>query len=300
MVDTVREEGYSAQALCLNVPLTGETCEHIAAAGSFDILMNKGRLSGANAVGNNFKQRLAAGKLLVGSFVKTPSPIIVEILALTGLDCLCLDAEHAPFDRGTLDLGILAARAAGKDVLVRIPSASPEYCLNALDCGATGVVVPHVRSADEARAIVQSCRYGAGGRGYAGSSRAAGYTTLPMAAHLAASAARSIVILQIEDPEAIDAIDEIAQVPGVDALFVGRVDLTVAYGADSQDDVRVVAAVAAVCDAGRRHGRPVGMFLARPEDVPSWHAKGANLFLLGSDHGFLLAGAAELLRRCGR
>jgi 2-keto-3-deoxy-L-rhamnonate aldolase RhmA len=258
------------------------------------------RLIGANAVSDTFKQRLAAGELLVGSFVKTPSPVIVEVLALTDLDCLCLDAEHAPFDRGTIDLGILAARAAGKDVLVRIPSGSPDHGLNALDCGATGIVVPHVRSADEARALAQASHYGAGGRGYAGSSRAAGYTTRTMAAHLAASAARSTVIVQIEDPEAIDAIDAIAQVPGIDALFVGRVDLTVAYGADSQDDPRVIEAVEAVCDAGRRHARPVGMFLSRPEDIAKWHAKGANLFLLGSDHGFLLAGAAELLRRSGR
>jgi 2-keto-3-deoxy-L-rhamnonate aldolase RhmA len=258
------------------------------------------RLSGANAVSDTFKQRLAAGEVLVGSFVKTPSPIIVEVLALTDLDCLCLDAEHAPFDRATIDLGILAARAAGKDVLVRIPYNSPEHSLNAFDCGATGIVVPHVRSADEARAVAQACHYGAGGRGYAGSSRAAGYTTRTIAAHLAASAARSTVIVQIEDPEAIDAIDGIAQVPGIDALFVGRVDLTVAYGADSQDDPRVIEAVEAVCDAGRRHGRPVGMFLSRPEDIAKWHAKGANLFLLGSDHGFLLAGAADLLRRSGR
>ncbi len=249
---------------------------------------------------DTFKQRLADGAFLVGSFVKTPSPVIVEVLALTDLDCLCLDAEHAPFDRGTIDLGVLAARAAGKDVLVRIPSNSAEHCLNALDCGATGILVPHVRSADEARAVVRACHYGAGGRGYAGSSRAAGYATRTMAAHLAASAAQSTVIVQIEDPEAIDAIDDIAQVPGIDALFVGRVDLTVAYGADSQDDPRVIEAVAAVCDAGRRHARPVGMFLSRPEDVAIWRAKGANLFLLGSDHGFLLAGAAELLRRSGR
>jgi 2-keto-3-deoxy-L-rhamnonate aldolase RhmA len=118
--------------------------------------------------------------------------------------------------------------------------------------------------------------------------------------HLAASAARSVVVLQIEDPEAVDAIDDIAEVPGVDALFVGRVDLTVAYGADSQDDPRVVAAVEKVCAAASRHGRKVGMFLARIEDAPMWRARGASLFLLGSDQGFLLAGAADLLRRSGR
>ncbi len=248
----------------------------------------------------SFKARLAVGEMLVGTFVKTPSPIIVEVLSMTAIDCLCLDAEHAPFDRGLLDQCIFAARATGKDVLVRVPSAAPEHILNALDCGATGVVVPHVRSAAEARAALQASHYGHGGRGYAGSSRAAGYTSVSMAEHQAASAARTVVVLQIEDPEAVDNIDDIAKVPDVDALFIGRADLTVAYGASSQDDPRVIAAVEKICAAGRTHGRTVGMFLARVEDAPSWRARGASLFLLGSDHGFLLAGAADLLRRAGR
>ncbi len=246
------------------------------------------------------KSRLANGDLLIGTFVKTPAAIVVEVLSLTALDCLCLDAEHAPFDRAAIDACIAAARAADMDVLVRIPSAAPEHILNTLDCGATGILVPHVRSAAEAQAVVRASHYGHGGRGYAGSSRAAGYTTRTMAEHQAHSAARTVVVLQIEDPEAIDAIDEIAAVAGVDALFVGRVDLTVAYGATSQDDPRVIAAVEAVCDRGRHHGRPVGMFLARAEDAPLWQARGATLFLLGSDHSFMLAGAADLLRRAGR
>jgi 2-keto-3-deoxy-L-rhamnonate aldolase RhmA len=240
------------------------------------------------------KQRLAAGELIVGTFVKTPSPIIVEVLALSALDCLCLDAEHAPFDRIAIDGCAMAARAGGKDLLVRVPVATPEHILNALDCGATGVVAPHVRSAHEARDLVRMAHYGAGGRGYAGSSRAAGYTTSSMADHLERSA-RTIVIAQIEDPESIEDIEAIAAVDGIDALFVGRVDLTVAYGAASQDDPRVVAAVERVCAAGRAQGRPVGMFLARTSDIPLWREKGASLFLLGSDHGFMLAGAAALM-----
>lgn len=245
----------------------------------------------------SLKQRLAAGERIVGTFVKTPSPILVEVLGLTGLDCLCLDAEHAPFDRATIDGCALAARAARMPLLVRVPVATPEHILNALDCGAAGVVAPHIRSADEARAFAKACQYGPGGRGYAGSSRAAAYTTRTMAQHLEASAADTIAIAQIEDPEAIDDIDAIAAVEGIDALFVGRVDLTVAYGASSQDDYRVVEAVERACEAGVRHGRTVGMFLARIEDVPLWAAKGASLFLLGSDHGFLLAGAADLIAR---
>jgi 2-keto-3-deoxy-L-rhamnonate aldolase RhmA len=242
----------------------------------------------------NLKERLAAGEQLIGTFVKTPSPIVVEVLALAGLDCLCLDAEHAPFDRAAIDLCVMAARANGIDILVRIPSLSAEHVLSALDCGATGIVAPHIRSAGEAADLVRMSHYGHGGRGYAGSSRAARYTTRAMADHLAASAAQTVVIAQIEDPEAIDDIDAIARVDGIDALFVGRVDLTVAYGTTDQDDPKVVAAVEAVCATGVRHGRPTGMFLARESDIGLWAGRGASLFLLGSDHSFMLAGARQL------
>lgn len=243
------------------------------------------------------KARLATREVIVGTFIKTPSPIIVEVLALTPLDCICLDAEHAPFDRATLDTCILAARAGGMDALVRIPTAAPEHILNALDCGAAGILVPHVRSAEQAEAVARAAHYGNGGRGYAGSSRAAGYTTIIMAQHQQNSAALTAVIAQIEDPEAVDDIEAIACVPGIDALFVGRVDLTVSYGASSQDDPRVLSAVERIVAAGAGAGKPVGMFLARVEDVPHWRERGATLFLLGSDHTFLLAGARELAAR---
>ena len=240
-----------------------------------------------------FARRLAAREPLLGTFLKTPHPHIVEVLATAGLDCLCIDAEHAPFDRGTLDACIFAARAAGFPVLVRPASAAPEHILNALDCGADGVVVPHVRSAAEARAVAKACRYGPGGRGYAGSSRAAGYGTVAMAAHRASSDG-VIVIAQIEDAEALDGIDAIAATDGIDALFVGRADLTVALDCADQDDPRVVDAVARIVAAAAAAGRPCGMFLARPSDAGEWRARGASLFLLASDHAFLRSGAAQL------
>jgi 2-keto-3-deoxy-L-rhamnonate aldolase RhmA len=114
-----------------------------------------------------------------------------------------------------------------------------------------------------------------------------------MREHLDNSASKTVVILQIEDPEAVKAIDEIAAVDGVDALFIGRIDLAVAMG-EAPDDPAVVAAVAEVCAAAQRHGRIAGMFLNRVEDVSYWRQRGASLFLLGSDHTFLLYGAAEL------
>lgn len=242
----------------------------------------------------NFRDRLRAGEILAATWVKTPNPIVVEVLALTALDCIVLDAEHAPFDRTALDLCLLAARAGGKTVLVRPATAAAEHILTALDSGADGVVLPHISSAEDAVAAVAACTYRRGGRGYAGSSRAAGYTTKSMPEHRSSSNGVTI-IAQIEDVEAVDAIDEIAAVPGIDALFIGRADLTIAYGADGPDAPEVVAAVERICSAGVAANRTVGMFLGRVADVPYWRTRGATLFILGSDHDFLLRGAAQLV-----
>ena len=242
----------------------------------------------------DFRQRLLSHEPMIGTFLKTPSSIICEVLGYTPLDAICLDAEHAPFGRMELDNCIFALRASDKPSLVRVPSAAPAEILNALDCGATGVVLPHICSAEEAEAAAQAARYGRGGRGYAGSSRAAGYTTRPMSIHKEDSNQQTTVIAQIEDIEAVEAIEEIAAVEGIDCLFVGRIDLTVALGATTPDDPAVVEAVEKICAAGQAAGKPVGMFLPRVDDVGYWQSKGASLFILASDHAFLLQGASQL------
>ncbi len=122
-----------------------------------------------------------------------------------------------------------------------------------------------------------------------------------MAGHRAA-AKDVIVIAQIEDVEAVEAIDAIAAVEGIDALFIGRADLTISYAADTPDDAIVVAAVDRICAAGRNAGRTVGMFLGRIGDVAMWREKGASLFILQSEQDFILQGAATLaqsIRRSG-
>lgn len=241
----------------------------------------------------SFREKLRAGELLAGTWIKTPHPHVVEVLSYSSLDCLVLDAEHAPFDRAALDLCILAARAGGKTVLVRPQSASHEQILNALDCGADGVILPHIRSAADAEDAVKACHYVSGGRGYAGSSRAAGYTKKGMAAHRA-DAKDVTIIAQIEDIEGVDNIEAIVAVDGIDALFIGRADLTISYAAETPDDAIVVDAVDRIVVAGKAAGRTTGMFLGRVGDVGIWREKGASLFILGSDHDFMLQGAAKL------
>jgi 2-keto-3-deoxy-L-rhamnonate aldolase RhmA len=120
-----------------------------------------------------------------------------------------------------------------------------------------------------------------------------------MGRHKQASAERTTVIAQIEDVEAVERIDEIVAVDGIDAFFIGRIDLTVALGCETPDDPPVIAAVEKIVAACKRGGRPSGMFLSRVQDVPHWQSLGVSLFLLGSDHAFLREGAAALRQRSG-
>ena len=241
-----------------------------------------------------FRRRLLDRQPLVGTFLKTPSAAVTEILGLSGLDCLCVDAEHAPFDRAALDAVLLAARAYDLPSLVRVADAAPASLLTALDLGATGVIVPHVDSAAAAVVIARGCRYGPEGRGYAGSTRAAGYTTRKMSDILAEANRSVCVVAQIEDAAALPEIEAIAAVDGIDCLFIGRMDLTVSLGAESPDDAVVVDAVRRICAAGRRHGRCVGMFALTTAEVTRWRIEGASFFLLGSDQQWILQGAREL------
>ena len=247
-------------------------------------------------MGNNigtFRKRLANGEPLIGTFIKTPSSIVAEVMGYSNLDVFCVDTEHAPFGRLELDLCIGAFRVADKPSLVRIADHSAKEIRSALDSGATGIVVPHVTSAEQAAAIVKAAHFGDGGRGYAGSSRAANFTTKSMAEHLADSREQTTVIVQIEDIAALDNVKEIANVDGVDCLFIGRADLAVAMQKNVSDD-DVIAAVKGICRDAQEVRAAVGMYTPSTDEIPSWREAGASLFLLSSDQSMMLAGANAL------
>ena len=243
-----------------------------------------------------FRSRLKNGELLTGTFVKTPSMMLAEVLAATDLDLLCFDAEHSPFERRDLDAAILAARAADMPSIVRVSGSSPEPIADALDCGATGVLVPHVDSVEKARSIAKSCRYGEGGRGYAGSPRSAGYGTRSIPDMLNLNREQTTVIAQIEDSAALSEIDRIAAVGGIDCLFIGMMDLTVALGEDSATAPAVLEAADRICRAAGNADVPVGVFAPSVSQVPYWKELGVSLFLLSSDHAFLRQGANSLVQ----
>ncbi len=242
---------------------------------------------------DTFRKRLRDRETIAGTFIKTPSSVVAEVLGLSPLDVICIDAEHAPFGRLEIDQCIAAFRAADMPSLVRIPGDSPHDIRNALDSGATGVLVPHVTSAEQAAAIVKAANFGEGGRGYAGSPRAAAYATKNMSDHLSSSRDTTTVIVQIEDIAALDHVEAISAVEGIDAVFVGRVDLSVAMH-EPVSSRRVIEVVEKICAVARRAGTAIGMFTPSFDELPSWKDHGASLFLLESDQGFLLAGARKL------
>jgi 2-keto-3-deoxy-L-rhamnonate aldolase RhmA len=225
---------------------------------------------------------------------------VVEVLGTTALDFIVIDAEHAPFDRQQLDVSILAARAGGLAVLVRVPNGAPDTVLNVLDVGATGLLVPHALGAADVRQVLASARYRGGVRGFSNSPRAGGYGAIGMA-ELVETADRDIsVVCQIEDREAVERIEEIVAIDEVDCLFIGRADLAVSYATFDIGHERVDQAVKRVCAACADAGKAVGIFLGDGRELERYEDLGASLFVIGSDQAMLRAHAAALVKLFAR
>ena len=115
---------------------------------------------------SSFRRRFSARQTVVGSFIKTPTTHATEIFGALGYDFVVIDEEHAPIDRAMTDVMLLAARASNVAGIVRVSSDDPAKILSCLDCGATGVLVPHVATVEKARAVAAAARYRGGRRGY--------------------------------------------------------------------------------------------------------------------------------------
>lgn len=242
-----------------------------------------------------FRRRLLAGERLIGTFIKTPTAHATEILGDLGFDFVVIDQEHAPFDRPAIDTVLLATRAADIGGIVRVPEANASAILSAFDCGATGVLVPHVASPDMARDVGAWCRYRGGRRGFSNSPRAGGYGRLGIWDHVDAADAETTAIAMIEDPEALDAIDAIVAVEALDGVFIGRADLAVALGASGTNAAEVRAATERIAAAARKAGKAVCAMTSGGEDARWLQELGVAGMIVASDQGFLRQAAAQAL-----
>ncbi len=245
---------------------------------------------------NTFKRALVAGERLLGLWVNFAHAPIVEVLAGSGFDWLLLDMEHTPSDLNVIGQQLLALRGTPVAPIVRVPVHDIAWIKRVLDAGAPNIMVPNIRSVEEAREVVSWTRFAPDGqRGVASSTRAGGW--LRRKDFLARANDEIGVIVQIESREALDALAGICAVPGVDAVFIGPSDLAAALGhrgASGHPDVQ--AAIAKAIATGRAAGKTVGI-LAADGKADAYLAHGATMVGVGTDLHLLIAGADALAQR---
>ena len=224
----------------------------------------------------DFRAKARSGAPLCGTFIATPHPVSAEVTARAGFDFVCIDCEHSQIGRGGIEDLVRACEVGGTAAMIRVPANTPEAVNAALDAGAVGVLVPRVSTAAQARAAVAATRYPPEGERGAGPGRASRYGT-DIANYIASANARIVLAVQVETATAVENIEEIARVEGVDVVFIGPGDLAVSLGAfgPAGHEVLMVA------------GRTVGIFRPTVDDLAAWRDRGCSFNIVASDTMFL-------------
>jgi 4-hydroxy-2-oxoheptanedioate aldolase len=244
---------------------------------------------------NPLKRKLDDGQPCFGAWMLSTSADMAEILAYAGMDFLLLDHEHG---QGSIDDAIGQLRAikgSGCVGILRVPSNDPVYIKRALDAGVGGIMVPNVNSADEARRVVDACRYAPSGiRGAFGGMRAMQYGFNP--GYYAHSFENLLVVVQVESAKAIDAIPQIAALDGIDVMFIGPRDLSATLGKLNQfDDPVVREQIDRAAKAILEGGKLLGSTAASGKVAKDMAARGYRFIIPGSDVGLLGLGVRTTL-----
>jgi 2-dehydro-3-deoxyglucarate aldolase len=242
----------------------------------------------------DFRSRLRRRDLLLGTMVTLPTAATAEVLAGAGFDWLFLDAEHGALENVDI-LDIL--RAVDRDVpcVVRVAAADEVSIKKVLDLGAAGVIVPQVNTPEQAAAVVRYARYAPeGGRGV-GLARAHGYGTR-FEEYVTAANAEVAVVVQAEHALAVEHIESIVAVPGIDAVLLGPYDLAASLGKMGQvEDSVVTTAIERVTRACLDAGVPLGFFGVSAAAVRPYVERGYTLIVAGVDTLFMAGAARDLL-----
>ena len=240
------------------------------------------------------KQRLANGQLVRVMFVgPLASPRLVEMLGMYGdLHGVWFDQEHARVDHRELELLLMAARAAGLDAFVRAPPADYATLMRPMELGASGVMVPQVRTVTQVEEAAQWAKYPPlGVRGLYRGNYEARYGGVDAAEHIAQANRDRWVCIQIETPEAVDCVEQIVAVAGVDGLFVGPADLACTLGVPGQAmHAKCIAALKRVSAAVQAAGKWWGILPASAEHAAVSRDLGCQLFSFSADVDVLCRG----------
>lgn len=231
-----------------------------------------------------------SSEVLAGTFLNLGSSVAVEIAVAAGFDWVLLDLEHGSGTMTELRSQLLATRGSSAAPIVRIPSIDADLVKFVMDSGAAGVMFPYVADAVEAAKAVSTMKYPpTGARGVAQVIRATEYGR-NWRAYLNEANQKSLVVVQIETPEAADQAEAMAAVSGVDVLFVGPMDLSVNLGHPGDfSQPGFLQHLNNVVSACQKHGKTAGI-LSRPELVDQHKAMGFRFLALGSDSGAIVQG----------
>jgi 2-keto-3-deoxy-L-rhamnonate aldolase RhmA len=233
---------------------------------------------------------------LVATFVLIPRVEIVEMAGRAGFEAVVLDLEHGPIGVG--DLPALAAAARGADLysIARVPERSPSGIAAALDAGVDGVLVPHVASVEDARAVVSAGRFPPGGeRSLNPYVRGLGYGQELERGSLAAVDDGIAVLVMLEGADALDELESICAVPGLDGVFVGPVDLSASLGHPGEPEhPAVVDAVREAFRRARSVGAVAGVYAPTAEATARWLDAGASLVAVSADAAMTLRAFAGM------
>lgn len=237
----------------------------------------------------SLKASLAKGRLTVGTWLTIPHASVAEILAPHGFDWLCVDMEHSPVGLDQCRGLMAATQAAGLAALVRVGENHPRLIKRVMDAGADGVIAPMVNTRAEAEQAVASVRYPPQGKRGVGLSRAQGYG-YGFEAYRDWVHASSVVVVQAEHIQAVENIEEIIAVEGVDAVMVGPYDLSASMGMPGQfHRPEVWKAMDAVVEACARRSVPFGFHVVQPDPDQAMEKirQGATFLAYGTDFYFL-------------
>lgn len=242
---------------------------------------------------NTVKRKLQAGEVSVGTWLVTASPLMAEAMARLGFDWLVVDMEHAAVDFETMQCIAQAMSSTACIPMVRVSWNHPAFIKRALDFGAYGIIVPLVMDAEEARTAVRWTRYPPQGYRGVGGVRRVFYGGDDYFEH---ANEEILLLIQIEHVEAVERLDEILSVPGIDGVYVGPNDLSASLGLPPKmdnPDPRYEAVLRKIVEAGQRHGIPTGVHCGSVEAIQKYASWGMQFFALSSDLGLAMKAARE-------
>jgi 4-hydroxy-2-oxoheptanedioate aldolase len=249
---------------------------------------------------NSLKAAVQAGRAHIGIWCSLASALTTEVVAGSGAGWLLVDGEHSPNDLRSIMAQLQVAAAFPCEAVVRLPSDDPNLMKQALDIGARSLMIPNVRTADQARAIVAAMTYAPGGfRGFSVGHRANGFGRI--AGYHAKAREQQLLAVQIEDETGVANAAEIAAVDGVDVLFVGPGDLSTNMGAmGNPGAAHVQEAIASVRRAAASAGKASGILAPVKADADRYLADGFTMVAVGSDLGLLARGSDNLIASFNR